>query len=74
MSEAKPYRCPRCGQLAHRVTHLPLPGGSTAMCLDGHEWDPFPDRLASFCPSCGATDQRTAGECPRCGNHCFQGR
>lgn len=122
MTEAQPYRCPRCGQIASRVTHLPLPGGSTAMCLDGHEWDPYAATAcpsptwqalvgaraklaqlhgrsggqtsagpaswvvdnsaelemidnalagARLCPSCGAPEQPTDGECSRCGNHCF---
>lgn len=32
-------RCPRCGRIPTQIVHRPE--GSTAWCLDGHEWDPF---------------------------------
>lgn len=39
-----PTRCPRCGRLATRITHLH--DHSVATCLDGHDWDPFAKRPA----------------------------
>lgn len=61
------YICPRCRQMAVRVTHLPLPGGSTAMCLDGHEWDPFARAAQPRpCPNCGDLVVAPEGYCPQC--------